>query len=26
MYDLHAFKVQFNHPITGEMLIVEDKR
>lgn len=26
MYELHAFKVQFNHPITGEVLVVEDKR
>ncbi|TQR10970.1 RluA family pseudouridine synthase [Psychrobacillus soli] len=25
-YELHAFKVQFMHPITGEMIIVEDKR
>ncbi|MFJ7971947.1 RluA family pseudouridine synthase [Psychrobacillus sp. NPDC096389] len=25
-YELHAFKVQFVHPITGEMIVVEDKR
>jgi 23S rRNA pseudouridine1911/1915/1917 synthase len=25
-YELHAFKVQFVHPITGEMIIVEDKK
>ncbi len=25
-YELHAFKVQFMHPITGEMIVVEDKR
>ncbi len=25
-YELHAFKVQFRHPITGEMIVVEDKR
>ena len=25
-YELHAFKVQFVHPITGEMLVVEDKK
>lgn len=26
IYELHAFKVQFVHPITGEMIVVEDKR
>lgn len=25
-YELHAFKAQFKHPITGEVLIVEDKK
>ncbi len=25
-YELHAFKVQFKHPITGQMIIAEDKR
>lgn len=25
-YELHAFKVQFVHPITGEVIIVEDKK
>lgn len=25
-YELHAFKVQFIHPITGEQIVVEDKR
>ncbi|MEK4487108.1 RluA family pseudouridine synthase [Psychrobacillus sp. FSL H8-0484] len=25
-YELHAFKVQFIHPITGEKIVVEDKR
>lgn len=25
-YELHAFKVQFIHPITGEMIVVEDKK
>ncbi|MGE7979947.1 hypothetical protein [Psychrobacillus sp. NPDC093200] len=25
-YEIHAFKVQFKHPITGQMIIAEDKR
>lgn len=25
-YELHAFKVQFVHPITGEVIVVEDKK
>ncbi|WP_391117232.1 RluA family pseudouridine synthase [Psychrobacillus sp. L3] len=25
-YELHAFKVQFAHPITGELIIAEDRR
>lgn len=25
-YELHAFKVQFVHPITGEMIVIEDRR
>lgn len=25
-YELHAFRVQFVHPITGEMIVVEDRK